>query len=64
LFVAATNLNTGEVEYFNEGGLIEIVLASSSIPVLFKPQKINNTLYVDGGLTNNLPIEPIEQKCK
>ncbi len=64
LFVTATNLETGGVEYFNEGNIIDVVLASSSIPVLFKPQKIGERLYVDGGLTNNLPLEPIEKKCK
>jgi NTE family protein len=62
--VTATNLETGMAEYFNEGNIIDIVLASSSIPVLFKPQKIKGVTYVDGGLTNNLPVEPIEKKSK
>lgn len=62
-YVTATNLKTGATEYFNEGDLVATVLASSSIPILFKPQKINKNMYVDGGLTNNLPIEPIEKKC-
>ena len=64
LYVAATNLSTGIIEYFNSGSIVDKVLASSSIPVLFKPQKINENIYVDGGLTNNLPIEPIKKKCK
>ncbi len=64
LFVAATNIKTGAVEYFNEGDVVDIVTASSSIPVLFKPQKIDKKIYVDGGLTNNLPIEPLSKDCK
>ena len=40
------------------------VIASSSIPVIFKPQRINNIPYVDGGLLNNLPLAPIKEKCK
>ena len=27
-----------------------------SIPILFKPTKIDEDYYYDGGLTNNLPI--------
>jgi NTE family protein len=63
-YVAVTNLGTGKAEYFSEGNIVDIVLASSSIPVLFKPQKINKNTYVDGGLANNLPLEPIKDKCK
>jgi NTE family protein len=62
--VTATNLGTGQAEYFSEGNIVDIVLASSCIPVLFKPQKINKNTYVDGGLTNNLPLEPIKNECK
>lgn len=64
LHVAVTNLGTGEVEYFNDGNIVDIVLASSSIPVLFKPRKIDKNTYVDGGLANNLPLEPIKDECK
>lgn len=63
-FVACTNLNSGEIEYFSKGDLIEKVLASSSIPVLFAPVKINGSLYSDGGILDNLPVRPIKDKCK
>jgi NTE family protein len=64
LFVAATNLNHGKIEYFQKGNLIEAVIASSSIPVIFKPHVINNIHYVDGGVMDNLPIAPLRKKCK
>lgn len=64
LFVAATNLTTGSVEYFSKGSIVDKVLASSSIPVLFRPIKIHKDVYVDGAITNNLPLEPIKKKCK
>jgi len=64
LYVTATNLTSGKAEYFNKGKLIEKIIASSSIPVLFKPQKIGDITYVDGGLVNNLPLKPIQKKCK
>lgn len=38
------------------------VLASSSIPVLFGPTKINNNYYVDGGLVNNLAVDVATRK--
>jgi NTE family protein len=63
LVVAATNLNKGKAEYFSKGELITPVIASASIPVLFKPIIINKTYYVDGGVVDNLPIKPIENKC-
>ena len=28
-------------------------MATSAIPILFKPRKINNCLYVDGGTIEN-----------
>ena len=55
---------SGEVEYFNQGSLVDKILASASIPVIFKPQKINGIPYVDGGLLNNLPLAPLKGNCK
>jgi NTE family protein len=63
LFVSATDLNNGKAEYFSEGDLFDPVMASASIPVLFQPVVINNICYVDGGVLDNLPLRPIENKC-
>lgn len=63
LFVAATDLNNGRAEYFSKGNLLEPVIASASIPVLFQPVIINDVYYVDGGVLDNLPLKPIENKC-
>jgi len=64
LFVTLSNLNTGAVEYHNTGILDKKVLASSSIPILFAPVHINGNMYVDGGLLDNIPIEPIKHDCE
>lgn len=64
LFVTATDLNNGKAVYFSEGELIDPVIASASIPVLFQPVKINDISYVDGGVLDNLPVYPIENKCR
>ena len=63
LFVCATDLNNGRSIYISKGELITAVIASSSIPVLFKPVIINKIYYVDGGVLDNLPIKPIQNKC-
>jgi NTE family protein len=62
--IAVANLNQGKVEYKNSGPLGKTVLASSSIPVLFAPVELAGKFYVDGGLMDNIPIEPIKNDCE
>lgn len=64
LYVVATNINKAEVVYFDTGEILERVLASAAIPVLFEPIKIDGDLYVDGGVLDNFPVFPIEKACK
>lgn len=37
----------------------KIVLASSSVPLVFGPTEINGQQYLDGGLLNNLPVNAV-----
>lgn len=60
-YVCVSNLKTGTKEYISKGEVDKVVVASCSIPILFSPVKIGNTLYADGGLTDNLPIDPLIQ---
>lgn len=64
LFVTLSNLNKGCVEYVNEGPLDVLVMASSSIPIVFIPVEYNGFQYVDGGLFDNLPTEPLMSICE
>lgn len=64
LVVGATNLNTGQPRYFERGEIGNIILASSSIPVLFSPIEIEGYLYSDGGIYDNLPVTPIRSRCE
>jgi NTE family protein len=64
LFVAATDLNNGKCIFFNKGELLTPLIASATVPVLFPPVKIDNKTFVDGGVLNNFPTEPLENKCK
>ncbi|MCH7414260.1 patatin-like phospholipase family protein [Belliella sp. R4-6] len=63
LIVAATDIKRGKVVYFSEGNLIEPIMASSCIPGMFDPIEIEGNFYVDGGVLNNLPVEPHEGVC-
>jgi NTE family protein len=63
-YVSVTNLNKGQYEIIHSGKIIDFVIASSSIPLLFKPQKIDDEWYVDGGVMNNLPVACIRDQCK
>ena len=59
LFVCTTNLTKGKSEIFHEGPLLDTILASSSIPLVFKPVIINGERHADGGILNNLPASPL-----
>ncbi|WP_430809411.1 MULTISPECIES: patatin-like phospholipase family protein [unclassified Carboxylicivirga] len=62
--VVASNMNTGKVKMVSDGNqLFEWVIASSSVPVAFKPAIIDGHTYVDGGLFMNLPVEPLMFDC-
>ena len=63
-YVAVSNIIDGHVEYFNKGPLVKIVQASASIPVLFAPVEIDGKIYSDGGLFDNVPVEPLKGKAK
>jgi NTE family protein len=63
LSVTVANISTGLPESYQEGPLIDYVVASSSIPVLFEPVRIGNEMYLDGGLLMNLPASPVRANC-
>lgn len=59
LHVAITNLLNGELEIRSSGQLIDVIVASCSIPLVFQPIEIDDSLYVDGGLMSNMPVEAL-----
>jgi NTE family protein len=50
----ATDMKTGEQKNFQKGLLKENIMASISIPGIFPSVKIDEDVYCDGGLVNNL----------
>lgn len=67
LTLVATNINIGKEEYFNyintpDVSVIDALIASCSIPILFQPIKINGALYIDGMFYNNCPHNVCENE--
>lgn len=63
LTITGTDIIKGETHYFNRGSLSQALLASSCVPLVFEPVKIDGTLMMDGGILNNFPIEPLLGTC-
>ncbi|MBQ5593296.1 MAG: patatin-like phospholipase family protein, partial [Bacteroidales bacterium] len=57
----ATDLYTGEEVVFSSGDLFSAIRASISIPTLFKPVEYNDSLLIDGAMSNCLPINRVER---
>lgn len=62
--VGTTDLDHGRKVAFDSGPLAERVAASCSIPIVFKPVKIDGVRHVDGGVLHNLPAWTIRDRCK
>lgn len=60
--IVATNLNSGQLRVFDEGNLKKAVAASSAFPAIYKPVKIENDYYVDGGLLDSIPADICREK--
>jgi NTE family protein len=57
----STDLATGNEVVIKDGDIIEAVRASISMPGVFTPVKISNTILVDGGLVNPVPVSVVRK---
>jgi NTE family protein len=57
----ATDLETGEAVLMRSGDLVTAMRASMSAPAVFAPSQRDGHLLVDGGLTENLPVDAARQ---
>jgi NTE family protein len=64
LHAVTTDIEHGESKVFSSGPLIPAVIASCSVPVIFRPVEINQRYYVDGGLFKNFPVSTIRRECE
>jgi NTE family protein len=58
----ATNLESGNMEIFEKGDLVQSIMASSAFPSLMDPVKIGDSIYIDGAMTVNYPSKPLKDK--
>ncbi|MGY2283252.1 patatin-like phospholipase family protein [Pseudomonas gingeri] len=57
----ATDIASGEKVVFRKGHLPKVVRASMSIPAVFAPVELDGRLLVDGGMTDNIPVDVVRE---
>ncbi len=57
----ATDAETGRMIVFNQGRLPDVMRASMSVPGAIAPFQIGERIFLDGGLTRNLPVDIARQ---
>ncbi len=57
LSVIATDLSYGGRAVFRSGPVVDAVLASSAIPGIFPPVRIDGAMYADGGMVDGCSVE-------
>ncbi|GIZ07847.1 patatin-like phospholipase family protein [Flavobacterium sp. UMI-01] len=55
-----SNIETGKQVILNKGNLAQAMIISAAFPSLFSPNELNDELLIDGGVTNNYPIDEIK----
>ncbi len=64
IFISATNVETGQVKVFRNREVdIDVVLASTCLPLLFQAVEIENIPYWDGGFMGNPILYPFYYEC-
>lgn len=57
----AVDLYTQEIFTFSEGSVMDAVVASSSIPAIFKPLEKDGKRFVDGGVLERVPVSELKE---
>jgi NTE family protein len=63
IVIVTTDFDNGTICEFRQGDIVDAILASCSIPIIFSPIIIDGIHYVDGGLFKNLPVSTIRHEC-
>jgi NTE family protein len=63
LKIVATDYWEQKQVIFDSGDLIHAIRASMSIPAVFEPVINDDMVLIDGGITNNLPYDIIQDEC-
>ena len=60
VIAALTNIETGKCEYVpvpHNDKKWRVVTASCALPLIFQPVEIDGKLYMDGGITDSIPVD-------
>ncbi len=57
----ATDLTSGKQHVFEDGSLGEAMRATMSLPAVFTPVTTEKSVWADGGLLNNLPVDVVKK---
>ena len=57
----ATDIETGQQVVLDKGYLAKALIASSAFPSIFAPVDLEGKLLVDGGVSNNFPVDEIRK---
>ena len=57
----AVDINAGKVDFLRSGPLVDAMLASSSMPTVFRPVELNGKRYVDGGVLCRVPVRQVKE---
>ncbi|MDE6586429.1 MAG: patatin-like phospholipase family protein [Clostridia bacterium] len=57
----ATELYSGKLHVFKSGNAAAAIQASSSIPTVFRPVRIGNKMFVDGGCLCRVPVKVVKE---
>lgn len=60
LAMVAADITNGDKVVLDKGSVAKAVMASTCIPGIFKPVKIDGKLLVDGGVVENVPVKTIK----
>lgn len=52
-----TDVHTGQSTVFTSGNMSKAIRASMSIPTVFTPIRIDGVPYIDGGVSDNFPVD-------
>jgi NTE family protein len=55
----ASDIATNQAIVINQGSMSQALRASMAVPGVFTPVRIDDRLLVDGGITNNLPVDVV-----
>lgn len=62
--IVATDIKNHSPHYFTKGNLWTALCASIAIPILFTPAKQGQHIFVDGKLSDPVPITIAKKSCK